>query len=292
MNETTGDLNSLTVTEVRDKVYADTGSMPLWGMEDSGLDLDGISPVWGLISPEYANYPNISVVRKPSLFLAGTSDPWGSVSLSQDGGYQSMPGSDFPPAAMNSVYRQDFSMYTGSSSLAMLTRWLDLTRTADKAATIVNLIWTDMAAQGVVGTKGVLGSNNIGLFNETTQITVTPIIHKIKYHYLFGIPAFILAAVLIAILLSALMLAATRRAGLATLRKRLQQSSIGRILLVFRHSEQSNTEISGKQWNRMMGKTEVDLSNVSNGLKTPTSTNNGKQAAVSKTQSSVSKTQP
>jgi hypothetical protein len=263
MNDTAQDLGlgSLTITDAHDKEYTETSGMPLWGVEDSGLALDGISPVWGIISPEYSKFPNISVVRQPSLYLTGTSDSLAATSLGgiAGGDYQNMPGSDFPMAAMNSVYSRDLLDYSGSSSFAMSIRWLNMSRTPENAGSILNLIWTDMAAQGVVGTKGVLGSDNAGLPNETTQITIRPIVHKIKYHYLFGIPAFILAATLLGIIVAAIISAATRRSGLALFQKRLHQSSIGRIVLAFQYPEQSSMKIPSKKWNQTMGRTEVEL---------------------------------
>lgn len=281
-------LNSLSVTDVRDKEYPDNNSMPLWGVEDSGLALDGISPVWGLISPEYLSFPNISVVRKPSLYLIGSSDfhDFAALTLRFGNLFENMPGSDFAPWAMNSVYSGNSIFtkglldYSGSSNLAMFVKWSNLSRTPEHAASIINLIWTDIAAQSVVGTKGVLGSNNAGLPNETVSITVYPIVHEIKYNYLFGIPAFILAANLLVISLLALISAATKRSSLTILRRRLCQLSTGRIFLTFQYPELSSLETPSKQWSRTMGQTEVDLNNVGHDLRGPNEINGGEHAAV------------
>ena len=40
MNGTAPGLGSIVVTDVHDKEYPDNSSMPLWGIEDSGLTLD------------------------------------------------------------------------------------------------------------------------------------------------------------------------------------------------------------------------------------------------------------
>lgn len=276
MNGTSPNLSSLTVTDVHDNEYPDNSSMPLWGVEDSGLALDGISPVWGLISPEYASFPNISTVRQPSFYLIGTSDPevFTVLSTLADGSFENMPGSDFAPWTMNSVYSDDFMDYSGATSLAMFKRWLDLSKTPELAASIINLIWTDMAAQGVVGTKGVLGSGNAGLPNETVSITVSPMVHKIKYSYPYGIPAFIFTGILLVIILLAVF-SATRQPGLTTMGERLRQSSIGRILIIAFGHDGSNLEMSSKEWSRTSGMREVDLSKASQDLQVPNAVNGG-----------------
>lgn len=285
LNGTGPALESLVVTDVHDKEYPDNSSMPLWGMEDSGLALDGITPVWGLISAEYSNFPNISVVRKPSFYLIGTSDQFGSSTIA-GAQFEYMPGSDFAPAAMNSVYNRESKLstdlpdYSGSSDLAIYMKWMNFSKKPELAGAIVNLIWSDLAAQGVVGTKGVLGSSNAGLANETVPIAVSPIVREIKFRYLFGIPAFVLAVVILAISLLAAISATTRQSSFAIVRQRLHQSSIGRIFTTFQNPDESNVDMSSKQWSQKMGKTKISLSNADRSLRFPNMTNDEENDTV------------
>lgn len=104
-------------------------------MEDSGLAVDEINPVWRLLSPEYENYPNISTARKPSFYLPGWASPLDS-GLDSHFTFQNLPGSDFFRHALISVYGEStlgFSVpgimvgglvpsinYSGYSSVALL----------------------------------------------------------------------------------------------------------------------------------------------------------------------------
>ncbi|RSL54113.1 hypothetical protein CEP51_014771 [Fusarium floridanum] len=190
-------MNGMAITSVLDKRYP-THDYPLWGVEDSGLSLHGFSPVWGLVSSAYEKFPNISLVRQPSLYLVGYSGP-GADSLSGNSTTQNMPGSDFPILAMNAVLdfvdvsSSDWPFdLTGRSSISVFTRWQNLSSTPGGASTILDLLWTDIAASAVVGTKGVLGEGNRALGNDTATVHVKMMARRIKYRHAFGIPAFIL----------------------------------------------------------------------------------------------------
>ena len=56
----------------------------------------------------------------------------------------------------------------------------------------------DLAASAVVGTKG----NAMGdaAANPVPVIHVRPAVHRVKYHYAYGIPAFALLAVLVLVI--------------------------------------------------------------------------------------------
>ena len=278
LNGTDG-LRSLSILNVKDKSYKDKGRMPLWGVEDSGKTVDQITPVWGLISPTYENYPNISTVRQPSLYIPGyAGGPSGISGLGPYSMYQNLPASDFFRYAMSSVFgtstlgftvpavegsSRPFTEYSGYSSVALFQRWQNLSKTTTGAATIVNLIWTDMAAPAVVGTKGVLGHGNAGLPNETVTMTVSKTVRKIKYHYLFAIPAIILAVVLVVITLLALLSSITRRSTLQTMRERLNQSSVGRLYTWSHWPVESPLTIPSKEWSQNLGTRGIDI-NASN----------------------------
>jgi hypothetical protein len=85
-----------------DKNHTDPTTMPLWGVENTGWNFSQISPLWGLISPEYENHPNVSSVRKASLYLPGGTDLEYRAGYSTS--YQNMPGTDFYRPAMYTVY--------------------------------------------------------------------------------------------------------------------------------------------------------------------------------------------
>ncbi|KAF2183641.1 hypothetical protein K469DRAFT_739721 [Zopfia rhizophila CBS 207.26] len=268
LNGTSG-LESLYITELREKQYTDNSSMPLWGIEESGLKYNGISPVWGLVHPAYEGYPNITLMRKSGLHLPGTSDDFGEGMNGVAGGaLQYLPGSDFAPAAMNAVFgmARDYSVtkanidYSGAGDMAMYLRWRNLSETSTDAATIINLIWTDLAANAVTGGKGVLGSNNAGRPDEIVPMTVIRIAHKVKYHMAYGVPAFILLLALTFICILALVSLLHGQANWSKLRTQLHLSSTGRIFTTVIYPESSDLAMSTKDWSRQHGKAKIDLS--------------------------------
>jgi hypothetical protein len=118
------------------------------------------------VSDEYENDPNVSTVRQPSLYLPA----WQSDLAANEGmlaeSWENLPGSDFVVGALGSAYLVGTGIgttgpdYSGTSNMAMWTRWQTLTNSSITAAKIPNLIFTDYAAAVVVGTKGVLGPGN------------------------------------------------------------------------------------------------------------------------------------
>jgi hypothetical protein len=246
LNGTEG-LKSLTVDSITEKTYKDNASAPLWGMEDSGRMLAEMRPVWGLVSPDYHQFPNVSTVRKPSFYLPGYSG--GGIGLSgfSEGASRNvfnLPASEFYLSALGGTYG-GFSYgdsvpgmeassnpqldYTGHSNAALFRRWQRLSASETGIASIINLIWTDLAAPSVVGTKSVRGQGNAGAKNGVSAVQIRPFVRKIKYTWAWAIPAFILAAVLVVITLVDIAFAALGIVSMAIMRKRLQQTSPGRI---------------------------------------------------------------
>lgn len=263
----TEDLSALRVLEIREKAYRDSSRMPLWGFEETGLPLVAITPVWGIVSSAYEDYPNISTIRQPSLYLAGQTGSGQMTSLEKAPWSQSLPGSDFWSAAMASVYTDEFATkpgpgamdYTGFSSVSLLDKWQELAKTPQGAARIINLIWTDLAAPAVVGTKGTLGHNNAGLANETATPMVRPIVRRVKYRLRFGIPAFVLAMVLLFITLLALASTFLRRSGLRNIERRLHQTSVGRAYSWMYWPQEDPMSLSSKEWSWRLGNRMFDM---------------------------------
>ncbi|KAF2742652.1 hypothetical protein M011DRAFT_412228 [Sporormia fimetaria CBS 119925] len=269
------DFGGLTVLESKDRTYQSEREMPLWAVEDSGMRVGQIEPFWGIVSSEYQNYPNVSTIRQPSLYLPGYSSPAtgvGITSFSVIDLSQNLPASDFWKYAMADVYGDNIEFntpahsgvstavdYGGYTSVALLKRWQDMAATPQGAAKIVDLIWTDLSAQAVVGTKGVLGHNNAGLANETVSISVRPIARRIKYHLKFAIPAFVAALVILIVSLLALCSAVKRRSPLNHMRKRLNQTSAGRLYSWLYWPEADPMHLSTTQWSGALGTREVDV---------------------------------
>ncbi|WYZ37983.1 hypothetical protein EsH8_II_001489 [Colletotrichum jinshuiense] len=275
VNGTDG-LNSLKVTSISPKNYTSPDDVPLWGLEDSGLSMEGINPVWGIISPEYASRPNISTVKQPYFHLPGYTSPSLSITLGTFDGNSvlyNIPGSDFPSKVMNLIfggsYGSDGAMedewpfdLKGAANMPVFNRWQALSNDSSKVSEILRLIWTDLAASAVVGTKGALGLSNSGAADEAAVITIRPVGNRIKYRWAFGIPAFVLLLVMASIFAFILIFIVFHTSAISVIRHRMQQLTIGRILTTFLYPERSNLVMPSKEWSQWNGDKVVNLGGV------------------------------
>lgn len=257
----TNDLQSLNITNIRSKDYKHNDSRPLWGVENSGnfYSMADINLIWGIISPKYENHPNVSSVRQEHLYLPGYSSVFNQI-YSLDP--VNSPGTSFYIGAMGDTYGNSITPkfdYSGTNNMAMWVRWQNLTSSAEAASLIPNLIFTDFAAAAVVGTKGVLGSHNKAADN-LVALSIIPIVRKVRYNYLFAIPAFLVVTCLVIMLLVAVVATIRGRSSIAIMRLRLQQTSPGRIFTIFLYPDQNISAMDTKTWSKIMGKQIVDCS--------------------------------
>jgi hypothetical protein len=267
-NSTDGSFRTLAVTDTKDKQYKDKGSMPLWGVEKTGYRyrLPELNLIWGLVSPAYQENANISTVRQPSLFLPGWINPLSISDTTFINPGQNLPGSDFSVSVLSAAYSvggfssNGWMDYTGKSSIAMWARWQNLSLNAETAALIPNLIFTDISASAVVGTKGVLQPGNTARQN-LVPISVTPMILTVRYQVPYAIPAAITALLLLVIACGALVATFLRRDGLSQMRRQLQQLSPGRIYtMLLSPGASSDMLMQGEDWNKKFGGDVIDLS--------------------------------
>ncbi|KAL2148902.1 hypothetical protein VTH82DRAFT_1588 [Thermothelomyces myriococcoides] len=132
---------------------------------------------------------------------------------------------------------------------------------------MINLIWTDIAASAVVGTKGILPplSPSSPVARRSPQedtrleeqpvpvIHITPVVPLTRYHTLYGIPAFALLVVLVTLTAGALAAWWTKTSTLDKMRIRLQQLSAGRIFTSVLYPSESDFRMPPKQWSQISG---------------------------------------
>lgn len=247
-------LAGLSVAGIKEKEYPNEADMPLWGFEESGLTVMGIPATWGLISPDYESRDNVSSRRAPHFHLPGY---YGRQHQTLEIGLSdNYPASEFPSRAMNTVFELTdewpFDLL-GHANMAIFRRWQELSPDPEKAADILRLLWTDLAASGIVGTKGVLGPMNSAQSGEVAEVKVRPMERRITYQYLYGIPAFVLAVTVLALLFVMLFSMCVGRGSVAKLRLRIQQLSPGRIFTSFLYTDASNLTMESREWARVNG---------------------------------------
>ncbi|ORY00451.1 hypothetical protein BCR34DRAFT_111786 [Clohesyomyces aquaticus] len=266
----TAGLQSLKVLGIKPKSYAKDDDKPLWGVEKLQMLLQDVNPVWGITTPEHANHPNISTARQEYLYLPGFTD---SISSSPTQGSQNFAGVDFYSHSMGVAYQMtDISDndyygipdYTGKSNLAMYFRWQEMSRNSSSAAKIINLIWTDIAANAVVGTKSQLPPeplHNLGKRDEAKggEVLVTVYTRRIRFHPVYGIPAFLVLALGCVVALACLVLVIIGRATPSSMRHALDQTSAGRLLTTFLYTNDCPPGASRANWIRLVGRKGIHL---------------------------------
>jgi hypothetical protein len=256
----TGGLSGLHIINATEKSYPNTSSMPVWGVEDSGLVYRQITPLWGLLNPAFAGKPNISSVRKESLWLPGFTSILSSVVDST----MNIPGASFYSTIMAYIYRelldgsskiQEIHDYTGYAQFALYQKWLELGQTPRQSADIINLIWTDIAANAVVGTRGWLsqapGSNTPRPQDQSSPHKVRDVTlfeRSTRYHIVYAVPAVLLLFLTLIMSLTTAILVLLRRTGLNRMKWFLNQTSLGRNLTALLYSDVSSQQSTQKAW--------------------------------------------
>lgn len=267
----TDGLNSLSIEDIKPKTYAKDEDKPLWAVENLKMRLDDVNPIWGFTTPDHENHPNISTSRSDHLYLPGHAPTLFAAPTSAK---QSLAGVDFYSMIMSFTYTLDATDagntygvpdYTGRTNLALYNKWQDLSRNATTAATIIDLIWTDISANAVLGTKGQLPSEALqGLAkrNEptaTVKVPITLYARKVRFRLPYGAPAFLVLALCGLLSIIALGGMICGKSTPATMRRFLDQTSPGRILTTFLYTNECPPGSMKNEWLRTVGKKNIHL---------------------------------
>lgn len=257
-------LRDAQVVSITDKVYDNNSPAPLWGVENLQLNLSDVRPLWGLVAEDRANQPNLATVRKSHLYLPGYTTALGGYTPSDN-----MPGASFHGVALSraysigstSMYNDDMGDYTGRTNVALFTRMQELSRTPDTAAHILNLFFTDITSNLIVGTRSLLGSPRDAGYDGagTVNSNAAPLVKRVKFNYLYGIPAYTTLALLFLVALVVLALVLLGRITLQRVRRLLARTSTGRILTTGIYPEYSNLDMRSNDWIRSAGRKDIDL---------------------------------
>ncbi|KAL4862906.1 hypothetical protein BDV12DRAFT_35888 [Aspergillus spectabilis] len=258
-------LQNASVLDISETVYDSASPPPLWGVENLDLNLSDANSIWDLVSPSYENRRNISTIRKPHLYLPGYTGG-GSSFLSAE----NLPGTSFHTVSLSRAYEigsgvtDDMIDYSGKTNVALYTRLQGLSRTSDTAAHIINLLFTDITANLIVGTRSRLGSpadtDYIRTEDNAVDVVAVPLVKRVKFHLIYGIPAYTTLGLLIIVTATVLVLALLGKATFQRLRYFLARSSPGRILATSLHPDRSTLNMKSSEWLRSAGMIDIDLS--------------------------------
>lgn len=269
------DLSGLTVTGLTEKKYSNQSSKPLWGVEVTNQELVNTSPLWGLVSsPDQGNI-SLSTLRKESLYLPGNLGSYSQMAAVAD----NVPGTSFHTQALLEAYQigdsQQKADYSGKSNMALFRLWQNYSSDPANAARILNVVWTDWAANTVVGSRGIHTNGSATLHKRSsTSQDLYPVINyhrRIRYHLPYAIPA-IVALFFAALILVGTVVACFGDSGPRKMKRFLMKTSPARILtarLYGSSSPQPPTYTSsgitsilsrGKQWQDTTGRKDISLS--------------------------------
>jgi hypothetical protein len=270
---TTDSLTGLTVDKIEPKTYANSSSMPIWAVENTTDTLNGMSPLWGLVSEDKIGTANLSTLRSEYLYLPGYSglgELMGSAA-------QNLPAVEVPAAALSSAYHigvldSGEIDYSGLTNLAMWRRWQGLSSSPSTMGTIFNLVITDYLANALVGTKSRLQStdaNNLDKRDgdssnhkqETFKVTENE--RMIKYRVPFAVPAIVLLALLLATILVSICAVTSGRTSASKMRRYLNATSAGRLMTRAGPADEDAKSISTMSWMDTDGKKQVSAGNGS-----------------------------
>ena len=288
-------LDALTVVGATPKKYPSDASLPVWGVEDmKTIELQTASPGWGVLGMANATndeHPyNITTVTKESLYLPGYYDQYSDMlngRLPAPNTAYNFPASDFYPQALasaaivqrsNSRGFQGFQDYSGQTSVALFAKWQGLSSSSGGAAKIINLIWTDIAANAVVGTKGwgiappefknhteaassrrlLKRDDNNGAPSEYVPITVYE--RAIRYKVPYAVPAIIVLAIGAVIVGLVVSLAVIGKTSPEKIRHFLDITSVGWVIAVSLWPQQGGMA-GGQEWLARVQPRRVQVTN-------------------------------
>lgn len=268
-------LANLQITSMKPRTYLSNTSTPLWAVEDTGMMIMDVSPLWAIVDDTYQDRPNIMTLRKDSLYLpAGAGF---QAVLNDESAYASAMA---PEVVLQMTYSEaigssgDLSLegfpdYSGFSNYAMFLKWQQLAQSPETSPTILNLVWTDIMANYVIGTKSIIGTrsdsagNSVDTSGTSSGRPLVPVLRsfqKIKYDIRYAIPAFVLLPLYVFMIVSALILWAVSTARLSYLKILLNQTATGRAATRERRGAEAAAEVIGtKMWIKDFGDENIGV---------------------------------
>lgn len=263
-------LVDLKVMDIRDKEYENEQAWPTWAVENAGQRLRDGPPLWGIVAPDQRdNLQNMSHLQKPDLWLPGYLDTLslGQLPVSTS---QNLPGVDFYSRALGVAYSIGFSGsksvfdYAGTTQLGVYNKWANMSKTPEDAAKIINLVWTDVAANAVVGSKGWF-TNPVSLSKRNSDgdqqilVPVNQYSRSVRYHLAYAIPAIIVLAIFAVVVCVSFVMTIFGQSGPNKINVFLMKTSVGRVMASLLTSDDCAAAAPTKAWTERSGQMRIDL---------------------------------
>lgn len=279
-------LAALAIAAITDKEYGDA-PLPIWGFETPvpRYNISSINPLWGFINPAEKHTANLTTLQTPSFWVPASSQS--ATGLSSDPSYISgdnVPLILAPPSLWGStMYSSSLtSLYTGKNDLRLSLALAELSKNTTGIEKMLRLIWSDMAANLLVGTKGhhtapfrqpvdyAANSKRQAAALPPTQVTfkVHDLQHHIRYHWIYAIPALICVSLVALILFLAFVFMVCGRGTISQLREYLYAVTSGRVMAAFIYQDAGGLqyrEADTKTWIEEVGHKPVQIRDPAQG---------------------------
>ncbi|KAG0637146.1 hypothetical protein HOY80DRAFT_1085610 [Tuber brumale] len=248
-------LENLRVDKVVPKNYSSVSVMPVWAIENSGMDMNDSYPFWGIVDQKYKDAPQLWTIQREHLWLPSV---YRTAALARIQPSDSLSLLTVPGQALGMIRTNDD--YSGKRNFALLSKWRKLSETQNSVALIPNLIWTDIVANNLVGTKSVPSAYGVTERDEQPSagtLSVDTYGKRITYRPVFAIPALTILVVWVTSLFLALLMLVASRVSLAAVQKLINHTSTGRSVTNLLYPETCAQSASTKIWVRGAGKKKI-----------------------------------
>ncbi|KAG0637149.1 hypothetical protein HOY80DRAFT_908249, partial [Tuber brumale] len=244
-------LENLRVDKVVPKNYSSISVMPVWAVENSGMMINEVFPFWGIVDPKYKDVPNATTIQREHLWLLAVNRKPRNSTLSP---LSSLALSTVPGQALEKISTLiDFS---GQQNFALRTKWQKLSETQEPVALIQNLIWTDLVANSLVGTKSVssaYGAAEVDEHPTDGMLAVEMYGKRITYDLVFAIPALTILVMWVTSLFIASLMLLASRVSIAVVRELINHTSTGRSVTNVLYPKTCEQSAPTKVWVRDTG---------------------------------------
>jgi len=273
-------LKGLTVRNIKPKEYASPTEFPLWATQSIlvlGRFLGTVDYIWGIVEREDPSFPNMTYKRAPELWLGGLNRGFSTLN-------QNLPASDVPPAVLEAVYMasiltdRTIADYSGYNNQLLYGLWRNLSTSTRGVSRVVNLIWTDIAANAMMGTRGWVPSptppglvskrdHASGEEDAEARVPIRLFTRIVKYRIPYAIPAILVLAILAMGLILIVLLLLGGRTTTSKLAWFISRLTSGRIMTRFLENGEDGDEkieesasSTTSAWVSGLGRMQVDIS--------------------------------
>ena len=276
-------LEGLHLVDIKDKTTSPNDpDRPLWGMETPtpNWTLSFLNPLYGMISKSQSSSENTSSISSDYFYIPASSASSSSFGITDSFG-DNLPFITGPPRLWYTTFFSNAQTksadYSGAKDFRIRKLWQDSFRNSTGVELVYKLIWTDLAMNAVTGAKGI---HNARYTPPTTSPVkragneeveaVYPVFfleHRLRYSWLYAIPAFICLSVVGAAVISALFMLVVGKGTVARLRYYLFSTTSGRVFAAFVYPEDRKYKMDEtERWVDVVGHKVIDVSGLSEGV--------------------------